>query len=79
MHALFMHLKILKMGLTTLFTYLKIILLQCFQFSNKKFNPNGPIVSIIMKKKYCVFTLIVKSNAKNTMKFTIYLYKLMYR
>ena len=79
MHALFMHLKILKMGLTTLFTYLKIILLQCFQFSNNKFNPNEPIVSIIMKKKYCVFTLIVKSNAKNTMKFTIYLYKLMYR
>ena len=79
MHALLMHLKILKMGLTILFTYLKIILLQCFQFSNNKFNPNGPIVSIIMKKKYCVFTLIVKSNAKNTMKFTIYLYKLMYR
>ena len=55
MHALFMHLKILKMGHTTLFTYLKIILLQCFQFSNNKFNPNGPIVSIIMKKKILCF------------------------
>ena len=31
--ALFMHLKILKMGLTVVFTHLKIILLQCFQFS----------------------------------------------
>ena len=30
--ALFMYLKILKMGLTALFTHLKIILLQCFQF-----------------------------------------------
>ena len=30
---LFMHLKILKMGLMVLFTHLKIILLQCFQFS----------------------------------------------
>ena len=34
---------------TTLFTHLKIILLQCFQFSvfnfsNNKFNPNGPLV-----------------------------------
>ena len=32
-YALFMHLKILKMGPTVLFTHLKIILLQCFQFS----------------------------------------------
>ena len=30
---LFMHLKRLKMGSTVLFTHLKIILLQCFQFS----------------------------------------------
>ena len=42
--ALFTHLKI---GPTALFTHLKIILLQCFQFSvfnfsNNKFNPNGP-------------------------------------
>ena len=42
-------LKILKMGSTVLFTHLKIILLQCFQFSvfsfsNNKLNPNGPIV-----------------------------------
>ena len=41
--------KILKMGPTVLFTHLKIILLQCFQFSvfsfsNNKFNPNRPIV-----------------------------------
>ena len=49
-HILFTYLKILKIDLTVLFTYLKIILLQCFQFSNNKFNPNGPIVSIIMKK-----------------------------
>ena len=39
----------LKMGLTTIFIHLKIILLQCFQFSvfsfNKnKFNPNEPLV-----------------------------------
>ena len=32
-HTLFTYLKILKMGLTILFTYLNIILLQCFQFS----------------------------------------------
>ena len=32
-HALFTHLKILKMGTTVLFTHLKIILLQYFQFS----------------------------------------------
>ena len=31
--ALFMYLKILKMGPMALFTDLKIILLQCFQFS----------------------------------------------
>ena len=36
-------------GLTTLFTHLKIILLQCFQFSvfsfsNNKLNPNGPSI-----------------------------------
>ena len=45
--ALFMYLKILKMDPTILFTHLKIILLQYFQFSvfnfNKnRFNPNGP-------------------------------------
>ena len=42
----------LKIGLTVLFTHLKIILLHCFQFSvfsfnNNKFNPNGPIISKI--------------------------------
>ena len=34
------------MGPTILFTHLKIIFLQCFQFSvfsNNKFNPNTPI------------------------------------
>ena len=34
------------MGPTILFTHLKIILLQCFQFSvfnNNKLNPNGPL------------------------------------
>ena len=50
-HALFTYCshikKILKIGLTILFTHLKIILLQYFQFSvfnfrNNKFNPNGP-------------------------------------
>ena len=46
-HALFTNLKILKIGSTTLFTHLKIILLQCFlfsffSFSSNKFNPNGP-------------------------------------
>ena len=40
-------LKNIKNGSTILFTYLKIILLQYFQFSvfsfsNNKFNPNGP-------------------------------------
>ena len=38
------------MGPTILFTYLKIILLQCFQFSvfsNNKFNPNTPYVDFI--------------------------------
>ena len=50
-HALFI-------GPMTLFTHLKIILLQCFQFSvfsfsNSKFNPNGPQVS---------FFLIFKTN-----------------
>ena len=39
-------------GHTTLFTHLKIILLQCFQFSvfnfsNNKFNPNGPLVGFV--------------------------------
>ena len=38
----------LKLGLTILFTYLKIILLQCFQFlvfSNKRY-PNRPLVPL---------------------------------
>ena len=37
------------MGPTILFTYLKIILLQCFRFSvfsNNKFNPNTPYISL---------------------------------
>ena len=34
-HIHFIWKKILKMGPTALFTYLKIILLQCFQFSAK--------------------------------------------
>ena len=33
----------LKMGFTVLFTHLKIILLQCFQFQQSKFYPNGPL------------------------------------
>ena len=33
----------LKMGLTALCMYLKIILLQCFQFQKNKFYPNGPL------------------------------------
>ena len=49
MHALFTYLKILKMGLTALFTHLKFFLVQCFQFSvfnfsNNKFNPNRPFM-----------------------------------
>ena len=55
---------ILKIGFTVLFTHLKIILLQCFQFlvfsfSNNKFNSNGS--NIILKPKLCgssVFSLI---------------------
>ena len=40
---------VLKMSPTVLFTHLKIILLQCFQFSvfsfsNNKLNPNGPLM-----------------------------------
>ena len=46
---------LLKMSPTTLFTHLKIILLQCFQFSisatfnfsNNKLNPNGPLTCSI--------------------------------
>ena len=34
----------LKMGPTVLFTHLKIILLQCFQFQQNKLYPNGPFV-----------------------------------
>ena len=33
----------LKMGLMALFTHLKIILLQYFQFQQNKFYPNGPL------------------------------------
>ena len=48
-YALFTYLKILKMSSTVLFIYLKIILLQCFQFlvfnfSKNKLYPNGPLV-----------------------------------
>ena len=51
-HSTVHALKILKMDPTVLFTHLKIILLQYFQFSvfnfsNNKFNPNGSIVSTI--------------------------------
>ena len=50
---------ILFMSPTTLFTHLKIILLQCFQFSvfsfsNNKFNPNGPIYTYIGLELWCV-------------------------
>ena len=41
------------MGPTILFTHLKIILLQCFQFSvfsNNKLNPNGPYIYYKIKK-----------------------------
>ena len=43
------------MGPTILFTHLKIILLQCFQFSvfsNNKFNPNTPKVRIKVRVCY---------------------------
>ena len=46
----------LKMGPTLLFTYLKIILLQCFQFSvfsfqfqQNKFYPNTPFITLVWK------------------------------
>ena len=42
------------MGSTILFTHLKIILLQCFQFSvfsNNKFNPNTPYINY--RKIFC--------------------------
>ena len=59
------------MGLTILFTYLNIILLQCFQFSvfsNNKFNPNTPITrdgvySKIKKKNIVVQRDIIMSQA----------------
>ena len=35
--SVIMHLKILKISLTVLFTHLKIILLQCFYFSDFNF------------------------------------------
>ena len=37
----------LKMGLTTLFIHLKIILLQCFQFQQNKFYPNRPLANLL--------------------------------
>ena len=46
------------MGPTILFTHLKIILLQCFQFSvfsNNKLNPNGSIVSYLHLLKERIF------------------------
>ena len=48
-HSHFIRKKILNMGPTVLFTHLKIILLQCFQFlvfsfSNNKFNPDKSLV-----------------------------------
>ena len=47
--------KILKMGSTVLFTHLKIILLQCFQFSvlaKIKLYPNGPLENFFDEKKF---------------------------
>ena len=46
---------------TTLYTHLKIILLQWFQFSifsfsNNKFNPNGPLVSFQWQNNGYTFT-----------------------
>ena len=58
-HTLYIHClrikKILKMDPTILFTHLKIILLQCFQFSvfsNNKFNPNTSYM--LQMTKYCI-------------------------
>ena len=58
-HALFMHLKILKMNPTTIFTHLKIILLQYFQFlvfnfSKNKLYPNGPLVDHVFKLYFLI-------------------------
>ena len=47
------------MGPTILFTHLKIILLQCFQFSvfsNNKLNPNGPYM--LNCDKSCVIVCV---------------------
>ena len=54
------------MGLTVLFTHLKIILLQYFQFSvfrfsNNKFNLNGPTVYHVNSyNKNCTFFCDIK-------------------
>ena len=41
---------------TTLFTYLKIILLQCFQFSANKQYPNTPLPFVTLQEKgFCPF------------------------
>ena len=50
------------MGLTVLFTHLKIILLQYFQFSvfsfsNNKFNPNRPILSLISSLGFYTYVM----------------------
>ena len=50
---------VLKMDPTILFTYLKIILLQCFSFqflvfNNNKFNPNTPFM---VRKVYAYLEL----------------------
>ena len=55
-------LKKLKMGPTILFTHLKIILRQCFQFSvfsNNKLNPNRPIVTKKNYNKFLLRTIII--------------------
>ena len=54
----------LKMGPTILFTHLKIILLQCFQFSvfsNNKLNPNGPIAIICTQVHWDFYHLAVSN------------------
>ena len=62
-------LKKLKMGLTILFTHLKIILLQYFQFSvfsNNKFNPNTPKSGVHMKEPFASAAYILSSSNRKT-------------
>ena len=61
LQILFSAKKTLKLGLTALFTHLKIILLQCFQFSvfNNKRYPNRPIIEFFTSPIVYLLILIL--------------------